>query len=59
MLYLVHKAPTFVGSRRGHGKHLYPQLLKIKKKKKKKRVEEEEEEKNYSILIGIQVQRAP
>ena len=48
----MHKAPTFAGSRRGHGKHLYPQLLKKKR-------EEEEEEKNYSILIGIQVQRAP
>ena len=48
----MHKAPTFARSGRGHGKHLYPQLLKKKK-------EEEEEEKNYSILIGIQVQRAP
>ena len=50
----MHKAPTFAGSRRGHVKHLYPQFFKKKKKK-----EEEEEEKNYSILIGIQVQRAP
>ena len=48
----MHKTPTFAGSRRGHGKHLYPQLLKIKKKKKGVE-EEEEEEKNYSILIGI------
>ena len=54
----MHKAPTFAGSSRGHGKHLYPQLLKILYKKKRVE-EEEEEEKNYSILIGIQVQRAP
>ena len=55
----MHKTPTFARSRRGHGKHLYPQFLKFKKKKKKRvEEEEEEEEKNYSILIGIQVQRA-
>ena len=33
----MHKTPTFAGSRRGHGKHLYPQLLKIFLKKKKGR----------------------
>ena len=32
----MHKTPTFARSRRGHGKHLYPQLLKIKRRKKKK-----------------------
>ena len=37
----MQKAPTFAGSGRGHGRHLYPQLSKIKNKK------------NYSILIGI------